>query len=219
MKFLCVCIYKTLLRNDHFLSSAVVSQISIGTLYILRILLSLFVAMETKSSTLEITILSAEDLRIDNKPVKKNAFVVVSVDAFNGKATRIDGEGGSYPTWNDKLVMDMPMQTRFITLQVKYRKGSSGGERTVGVARIPVTDFVGGYSPETCLQYLSYRLRDPKGLKNGIINVCLRLKEPLHNCSSQAAAAGGGVGAGRRDFGVVTGIPIWSGYPSNSLFR
>ncbi|KAL4377105.1 hypothetical protein GQ457_02G000610 [Hibiscus cannabinus] len=182
--------------------------------------------METKSSTLEITILSAEDLRIDKKPVKKNAFVVVSIGAFNDKATKMDREGGSYPSWNDKLVMDMPMQTRFITLQVKYCKSSSGGERTVGVARIPVTDFVGGYSPETCLQYLSYRLRDPKGLKNGIINVCLRLKEPIHNCSSRAAAAaaGGGVGMGipidgRRDFGVVTGIPIWSGYPSNSLFR
>ncbi|GMI99040.1 BON ASSOCIATION PROTEIN 1-LIKE, BON association protein 2 [Hibiscus trionum] len=181
--------------------------------------------METKSGTLEITILSAEDLRIDNRPVKKNAFVVVSIDAFNSKTTKIDREGGSYPSWNDKLVMEMPVQTRFITLQVKYCKGSSsGGEKVVGVARIPVTDFVGGYSPETCLQHLSYRLRDPKGLKNGIINVCLRLKESLHDCSSQAAAAAGSIGLGipidgRRDFGVVTGIPICSGYPSNALFR
>ncbi|KAE8723311.1 putative RING/U-box superfamily protein [Hibiscus syriacus] len=181
--------------------------------------------METESRTLEITILSAEDLRIGNKPVKKNAFVIVSIDSFNNKATKIDRYGGSYPSWNDKLVMDMPMQTSFITLQVKYCKGSSGGEKPVGFARIPVTDFIGGYSPETCLQYLSYRLRDPKGLKNGIINICLRLKEALHGCSSQAAAASAsGIGLGipidgRRDLGVVTGIPIWSGYPSNSLSR
>ncbi|KAE8722155.1 putative RING/U-box superfamily protein [Hibiscus syriacus] len=179
--------------------------------------------METKSRTLEITILSAEDLRIGNKPVKKNAFVVVSVDSFNNKATKINRDGGSYPSWNDKLVMDMPMQTVFITLQVKCCKGSSGGEKTVGFARIPVTDFVGGYSPVNCLQYLSYRLRDPKGLKNGIINVCLRLKGALRDCSSQAASAGG-IGLGipidsRRDLGVVTGIPIWSGYPANSLVR
>ncbi|KAK8654541.1 hypothetical protein V6N13_128504 [Hibiscus sabdariffa] len=180
--------------------------------------------METKSRTLEITILSAEDLRTGNRPVKKNAFVVVSIDSFNSKATKIDGEGGSYPSWNDKLVMEMPVQTRFITLQVKYCKGSSsGGEKLVGVARIPVMDFTGGYSPETCLQYLSYRLRDAKGLKNGIINVSLRLKESLRDCSSQAASAGGiGLGIpidGRTDYGVVTGVPICSGYPPKAFFR
>ncbi|XVF79993.1 hypothetical protein PTKIN_Ptkin15bG0034800 [Pterospermum kingtungense] len=177
--------------------------------------------MDLKSRTLEITVLSGEDLRIDNKSVKKNAFVVVSTDPFNAKTTKIDGEGGSYPSWNDKLVVDMPMQARFVSLQVKC-KGSSGGDKTVGCATIPVTDFIGGYSPETCLQFLSYRLRDSKGLKNGIINVSVRVKEPLHACSSQAAAAAsaGRMGIpidGRRDFGVVTGIPIWSGYPSSNF--
>ncbi|XVF73259.1 hypothetical protein PTKIN_Ptkin12aG0187400 [Pterospermum kingtungense] len=182
--------------------------------------------METKSRTLEITILSGEDLRVDNKSVKKNAFVIVSVDPFNYRTTEMDGEGGSYPSWNDKLVMDMPMQTRFITVEVKC-KASSNSDKTVGIARIPVTDFIGGYSPETCLQFLSYRLRDPKGLKNGIINVSVRVKEPLQACSSQAHHAAAATGLripidGRKDFGVVTGIPIWGGcgYPSNySLFR
>ncbi|XP_022769707.1 BON1-associated protein 2-like [Durio zibethinus] len=171
--------------------------------------------MDPKSRTLEITILSGEDLRIDNKSVKKNAFVIVWIDDFNYKTTKMDEEGGSYPSWNDKLVMDMPMQTPFITLEVKCK--ASGGDRTVGLARIPVTDFIGGYCPETCLQFLSYRLRDPKGLKNGIINVSVRVKEPLRACSSQAAAASAGLGIpidGRKDFGVVTGIPIWSGYAS-----
>ncbi|XVE73910.1 hypothetical protein DITRI_Ditri11bG0156500 [Diplodiscus trichospermus] len=174
--------------------------------------------METKSRTLEITLLSGEDLRIDNKSVKKNVFVIVSIDHFNFKTTKIDAEGGSYPSWNDKLELDMPMQTRFINLEVKRK--ASGGDKTVGFARIPVTDFIGGYSPETCLQFLSYRLRDPKGLKNGIINVSVRVKEPFHACSSQAASAAVRLGIpidGRKDYGVVTGIPIWSGYPSNSF--
>ncbi|XWS35757.1 hypothetical protein CRYUN_Cryun20dG0023300 [Craigia yunnanensis] len=163
--------------------------------------------METKSRTLEITILSGEDLRIDNKSVKKNAFVVVWIDPFNFKTTKMDVEGGSCPSWNDKIVMDMAMQTRFVSLEVKCK--ASGGDKTVGFARIPVTDFIGGYSPETCLHFLSYRLRDPKGMKNGIINVSVRVKEPLYACSSQAAAAGMGIPIdGRKDFGVVTGIPI-----------
>ncbi|MBA0741321.1 hypothetical protein Gogos_014484 [Gossypium gossypioides] len=175
--------------------------------------------METKSRTLEITILSAEDLRIHNKSVKKNAFVVVQTDSFNSKTTKMNGKGGSSPSWNDKLVMDMPMHTRFVTLQVKC-KSSGGRDKTVGLVRIPVTDFIGGYSPETCLQFLSYRLRDPKGLKNGILNVSIRLKEPLQACSSQAIACGLGIPInGRNDFGVVTGIPICSGYPYTSFFR
>lgn len=171
--------------------------------------------METKSRTLEITILSAEDLRIHNKSVKKNAFVVVQTDSFNSKTTKMNGKGGSSPSWNDKLVMDMPMHTRFVTLQVKC-KSSGGEDKTVGLVRIPVTDFIGGYSPEACLQFLSYRLRDPKGLKNGILNFSVRLKEPLQACSSQAV----GIPIdGRNYFGVVTGIPICNGYPSTSFFR
>ncbi|XP_040937942.1 BON1-associated protein 1 [Gossypium hirsutum] len=205
--------------------------------------------METKSRTLEITILSAEDLRIHNKSVKKNAFIVVQTDSFNSKTTKMNGKGGSSPSWNDKLVMDMirpglgdesrvidvpdrelymmrsgshqdmPMHTHFVTLQVNC-KSSGGRDKTVGLVRIPVTDFIGGYSPETCLQFLSYRLRDPKRLKNRILNVSIRLKEPLQACSSQAVASGLGIPIdGRNDFGVVTGIPICSGYPSTSFFR
>ncbi|XVF73258.1 hypothetical protein PTKIN_Ptkin12aG0187200 [Pterospermum kingtungense] len=154
--------------------------------------------METKPRTLEITVLSGEDLRVDNKSVKKKAFVTVSIDPFNYRTTKMDGEGGSYPRGTIS----------------SYCENNSDR-------------FIGGYSPETCLQFLSYRLRDPKGLKNGIINVSVRVKEPLQACSSQAhhAAAATGLGIpidGRKDFGVVTGIPIWGGcgYPSNySLFR
>ncbi|KAK8711254.1 hypothetical protein V6N13_146541 [Hibiscus sabdariffa] len=114
--------------------------------------------------------------------------------------------------------MNMPMHTRFVTLQVKC-KASGGGDKTVGIARIPVTDFIGGFSPENRLQFLSYRLRDSKGLKNGIVNVSVRVKEALKTCSSQAAASGLGIPIdGHKDSGVVTGIPIWNGYPSSSLF-
>ncbi|KAL4353508.1 hypothetical protein GQ457_06G032280 [Hibiscus cannabinus] len=176
--------------------------------------------MEAKSRTLEITVLSGEDLRIDNKSVKRNAFVVVWTDTYGYKSTKMDAEGGSFPCWNDKLVMDMPMHTRFVTLQVKC-KASGAGDKTVGVARIPVTDFIGGISPDTRLQFLSYRLRDSKGMKNGIVNVSVRVKEPLQACSSQAkdSVLDHIPIDGRKDFGLVAGIPIWNGYPSTSLFR
>ncbi|GKU88222.1 hypothetical protein SLEP1_g2512 [Rubroshorea leprosula] len=91
--------------------------------------------METNSRTLELTVLSAEDLRINNRNLKKNAFVVVSIDPFNHRMTKTDAQGGGYPTWNEKFVMDLPARERFITLEVKCR--TSSGDRRVGTAKVP----------------------------------------------------------------------------------
>ncbi|KAG2331077.1 hypothetical protein Bca52824_002257 [Brassica carinata] len=127
---------------------------------------------------LEITAISAEGLLLDGrKPVKKNAFV--SFDC-NGAIvrTRVDKVGGGYPVWEDKL------ETEF-SLPEKKKKESfmyvgvycqvSGKEKHVGTARVPVKDFTGGYAPEGFLHYLSYRLWDEYGKRNGIVNFSARI--------------------------------------------
>ncbi|XP_021887380.1 BON1-associated protein 2-like [Carica papaya] len=183
------------------------------------------------SRVLEITVLSAEDLRIDRKSVKKNAYVTVKVDPFNYRTTRMEEQGGSYPSWNEKLEMDMSVNgnTQFIALEVNCR--TSSGERRIGSARMPVTDFMGGYAPEGHLHLLSYRLRDERMQRNGIINVSVRVRVrgqrtsfrdvksaerktlPDYACSSQAV--GYGVPAMERSYGgAVTGIPVWCAYQS-----
>ncbi|GLT79582.1 hypothetical protein SLA2020_510650 [Shorea laevis] len=170
--------------------------------------------METKSRTLELTVLSAEDLRINNRNLKKNAFVVVSIDPFNHRMTKTDAQGGGYPTWNEKFVMDLPARERFIILEVKCR--TSSGDRRVGSAKVPVSEFIGGYAPENCLQFLSFRLWDATGQRNGIINFSVRVKGPEREYLPAAQPA---EAAGMRKFqtdgtenvgGVVTGIPVWS---------
>ncbi|CAI0453048.1 unnamed protein product [Linum tenue] len=124
--------------------------------------------------TLEFTILSAEDLRIDGRPVKKNAFAVVRTDPSNSGSTRADLDGGSYPLWNEKVVveMSMPMQ-KSVTVEVQCRVGS--GNRVVGSVAVPVSEFLGGLTPEDYLHFLSYRLRDPRGVRNGIVNFSVRV--------------------------------------------
>ncbi|KAJ7962326.1 BON1-associated protein 2-like [Quillaja saponaria] len=179
------------------------------------------------SRTLEITVLSGENLRIDRKPIKKNAYVVVRTDSNNIVTTRMDKEGGNYPSWNEKMVMDMSMHVRFITIEVQCK--TVMGIRNIGMARIPVSDFVGGYLPENYLHFLSYRLRDPEGDQNGIVNLSVRVKatEPLEvlSCSRTAAWAGehggGSPGVQMSEMktgnggGVVTGVPVWWSYPRN----
>lgn len=176
------------------------------------------------SRTVEITILSAENLQMNKKPIRGNTFVRVQSDASSDtSATKVDSEGGSYPSWNEKLVMDAPLHARFITVEVKC-KTSSTGSKSVGVARIPVSDFVGGYVPENQLHFLSYRLWDGKVRRNGVVNVSVRVKvaqqQPQqHLCNSNSTSLSAVTGvpvAGNRSTGVVTGIPaIWLNYQRN----
>ncbi|CAN1236904.1 BON1-associated protein 2 [Linum grandiflorum] len=180
--------------------------------------------MAKSRSSLEFTILSAEDLRIDGKPVKKNAFALVRTDHSNSKST--SAGDGSYPRWNEKVVLDFPRGTQFVTVEVQCRVGSAGN-RVIGTVNVPVTDFLGHFkAPENYLNFLSYRLRDPRGGKNGIINFSVRVngggggtylvpaswRTPSYPWAVPVAREGNGYGGGG---GVVTGVPVWG---ANSRF-
>ncbi|XP_073314085.1 BON1-associated protein 2-like [Primulina huaijiensis] len=128
--------------------------------------------MEVRTSkAIEVTVISAEGLlESRRKPVKKNAFVVVKSDPRNPISTGVDSEGGSYPSWNQKLEMELQSHVRFIAVE------AHSGSKVIGSANIPVMDFSGGSLPENYLSFLSYRLRDANGEKNGIINLSVKVK-------------------------------------------
>ncbi|KAM2729144.1 hypothetical protein EV1_000570 [Malus domestica] len=172
--------------------------------------------MTPSSRTLEITVISAENLKLDRKPIKKNASVTVRTDTNSQfRTTEMDTEGGSYPRWNEKLVLDMPTHSRSITVEVQCK--TSYGVRTIGTASIPASDFVGGYVPEGYLHFLSYRLRDHMGERNGIINISVRMKVPeMCACSSSTTSSHSKMGfpaAGNNNSGgrVAIGVPVWYG--------
>ncbi|XP_047336073.1 BON1-associated protein 2-like [Impatiens glandulifera] len=176
------------------------------------------------SRALEITIISGEGLRLSrSKRVEKNAFVTVSADQTQILAsTRMDVDGGSYPTWNDKIFVDIPIQSRFLIVEVQC-KSKYNGDRVVGGVRIPVKDFVGGFTPTNYLNFLSYRLRDRKGEKNGIINISIKVNstkgdhvdgfnysQPWLTASyNNQIAATTIVGNKDSNNGIVTGFPVW----------
>ncbi|XP_045804401.1 BON1-associated protein 2-like [Trifolium pratense] len=175
------------------------------------------------SRTIEITILSAENLQENKKAIKGNTFVTVQCDGSSDElsTTKIDWEGGSYPKWNEKLVIDVPSHARFITIEVKYKiRGSSS---SIGMARIPVSDFIGGYVHENQLQFLSYRLWDNRVRRNGVINISTKVKFSQQNsCCNSISSTGNGVPvtgipvAGNGSTSVVTGIPaVWLNYQRN----
>ncbi|KAK9068285.1 hypothetical protein SSX86_012396 [Deinandra increscens subsp. villosa] len=136
---------------------------------------------KTNSRVLELTIISAESLsRAGNSRIKKNTYVVINPESSNDHtasfATAIDTENGSYPFWNQKFHVDMPMHASFFTLEVRCK--NSSGDHAVGSVRVPVSDFTSWYFPRNYLHFLSYRLKDRDGGRNGVINLSVKVKSP-----------------------------------------
>ncbi|CAN4111731.1 unnamed protein product [Withania somnifera] len=177
--------------------------------------------MKPSSRLLEITVISGENL-VDNRkqPVNKKAFVNIKADpssTCNVQTTKMDKEGGGFPNWNEKLILDLPMHAHNLTVEVQCK--TSSGIKTIGIAKVPTSDFIGGFLPEDYLHFLSYRLRNNKGDKNGIINLSVRVK----NASPPPAVAAYSrphrtadmeTGYNGSACGVVTGVPV---YPGNIL--
>lgn len=176
---------------------------------------------------LELTIISAEDLRLGRKPATKNLYVVVRPESINSYTTGMAAateEGNSNntnnPSWNQKFLVDVPMHARCITFEVKC-KTSTGGVKDVGVARVAVSEFLGGVVPDHCLQFLSYRLRDWEGRRNGVLNFSVKAVESpgyvaapvmkpttMEKVGSCGFRMRGAIGAASSSGGVVTGIPV-----------
>ncbi|TKY63859.1 BON1-associated protein 2 [Spatholobus suberectus] len=165
--------------------------------------------MAAKSRTLELTVLSAEGLHIRGKPANKNVFTVVRAESITSHATAMTKGNNGFHSWNEKFLVELGAHARCVTFEVKCKTGT--GVRDVGVARIALSDFLGGLVPDHCLQFLCYRLRDWDGGENGIVNFSVRVVAP------PSTTAGGRWGFGAEaendcsslSMGVVTGIPVW----------
>ncbi|KAF1889776.1 hypothetical protein Lal_00025104 [Lupinus albus] len=130
--------------------------------------------MGSSSRILEITVISGENLH-----VKDEAYVVIRAESINCYTTKIAIDNGSedlsFLSWNEKFLINMPMHAKSITFEVQCKKSSKGTARTVGVARIAVSDFMEIGVPENSMQVLSYRLRDWEGKRNGVIHFAVRV--------------------------------------------
>ncbi|XP_022945702.1 BON1-associated protein 2-like [Cucurbita moschata] len=158
------------------------------------------------SRTLEITVISAEDLHRRRKSMKKKSFATVKIDSQNLGSTQIDDRGGSYPFWNNKMALNLPSNVSFMTVYV--HSGNFSRNEIVGTANVPVSDFLGGFVPESYLHFLSYRLRDVRGERNGIVNISVRVLASDHTSTPQTRKVQ--IPAEKTNFGggVAIGIPM-----------
>ncbi|RWR86615.1 BON1-associated protein 2 [Cinnamomum micranthum f. kanehirae] len=133
--------------------------------------------MSRFQSPLEITVISAEGLVYRNRSITKNIFVTVRTDPTNHQSTSVDEAGGCNPSWNEKLQLALPAASSaklVVGVEVR-RKTSTSGSQLIGIANIPMSDIFGDYVPSSHLHFLSYRLRESDGKKNGIINLSIKM--------------------------------------------
>jgi len=158
---------------------------------------------------------------MNGKPVKKDAYVVVHVHTQSCTeffSTSTEEEGGSNnPSWNEKFLVD---GANCITLEVQCKTWF--GVKSVGAARVAVSEFnQGGLVAENSLQFLSYRLWDEKGKRNGVINFSVRVAKVPPECESSCSMVE--IEKNLRGFGMqvtdaagtVTGVPVFWNFPLN----
>ncbi|OIW02067.1 hypothetical protein TanjilG_14590 [Lupinus angustifolius] len=177
--------------------------------------------MASSSRILEITVISGENLH-----VKDEAYVVIRPESINCYATKTATDNGSddssFISWNEKLLVNMPMHAKSITFEVQCKNSSKGAARTVGVARIAVSDFMEICVAENSLQVLSYRLRDWEGKRNGVIHFAVRVvvveEVPTKGVVASVKDCGEKLIRARVDdkksCGVVASSPFWWNYPN-----
>ncbi|XP_058086395.1 BON1-associated protein 2-like [Magnolia sinica] len=154
-----------------------------------------------KGRSIEITAISAEGLRIANRPIKKNAFMIVRTDSQNYRSTSIDRDGGSYPLWNEKFQLALPPNARSITVEVHCKRIT--GLKKVGSVNIPISDIIEDYVPACQIHFLSYRLLERDGGPTGIVNLSIRMVGPEYIQQPKPPLVGE-----KCSDGIAIGIPL-----------
>ncbi|MED6158997.1 hypothetical protein PIB30_038233 [Stylosanthes scabra] len=182
--------------------------------------------MGVSSQNLEITVISGENIH-----VKEEAYVVVRAESLKSCTTKAakntnivtnNNICSSLISWNEKLLLEIPMHARSITFEVQSKSSGASSARSVGVARIAVSDiFLGGSG---CGDghggnVLSYRLRDWDGRRNGVIHFSVRTAKSAAAEEAVKPPVKGLVEGhmkknNKNSNEVVLGVPLWWNYPN-----
>ncbi|KAL9677095.1 hypothetical protein QQ045_005322 [Rhodiola kirilowii] len=225
------------INYEQHINTHVLIRISYRTLITHYCLLLVFQSTINKSikvvmefRILDITLISCENLTCPytRKPIKKNALGIIKLPHINEvRSTTLDKENGSYPHWNEKFRVEIPISARWFDVEIRHGTKNN----VLGIAKVPVSDFVNCIVPAGYLNCLSYRLRGRNGeFVSGIVNMSVRVTYRRRECCGDKISLGrpvvqelGGVGKPNKDGGslsgsgygyevwdrgVVTGIPV-----------
>ncbi|GJN16827.1 hypothetical protein PR202_gb03850 [Eleusine coracana subsp. coracana] len=130
--------------------------------------------------TLELTLISAKDLKEVNLLSKMEVYAVVSLSGDPRSRQRIqaDRTGGRNPTWNATLRFTVPASGAG-SLHVLLRAERALGDRDVGEVHIPLSELLSGATDSPVpAKFVAYQVRKiNSGKPQGVLNFSYKLGE------------------------------------------
>ncbi|KAL6613860.1 hypothetical protein ACP70R_036130 [Stipagrostis hirtigluma subsp. patula] len=144
--------------------------------------------------TLELTLISAKDLKEVNLVSKMEVYAVVSLSGDPRSRQRIqaDRTGGRNPTWNASLRFTVPASGAG-SLHVLLRAERALGDRDVGEVHIPLSELLSG-APDGPVpaKFVAYQVRKiSSGKPQGVLNFSYKLGEVTQSAGYAPSAAQG----------------------------
>ncbi|PKU87879.1 protein SRC2-like [Dendrobium catenatum] len=125
--------------------------------------------------TLELTLISAKDLRDVNVFSKMDVYAVATIagDHRTQQRTPVDRDGGKNPSWNSTLRFSVPADPAVanrLVIHVLLRAQRALGDRDVGEVHIPLKELLDGIKEGS--KFVSYQVRKPgSGKAKGVLNL------------------------------------------------
>ncbi|KAG1365207.1 protein SRC2 [Cocos nucifera] len=132
--------------------------------------------------TLEVTLVSANDLNDVNFFSKMHVYAIASIagDRRSRQRTASDKDGGTSPSWNATLCFAVPPAADGLALRVLLRSERVLGDRDVGEVYIPLKELLGGVTSagNSSGHFVSYQVRKPSsGKPRGVLNLSYKFVE------------------------------------------
>ncbi|GMH28411.1 hypothetical protein Nepgr_030254 [Nepenthes gracilis] len=153
--------------------------------------------------TLELTVISANDLEKACFFSKKDLYVVVSLDGDCTAAkheTPIDRHGGTNPTWNSSVnfrIDEVAAQQGRLTVVFSILRRRSLGDKLVGVVRVPVMNLLtnadanaaaAGSGVGQSEQLVTYPVRKPSGMLKGVLHFSYKFGDAVNQSDESVRA-------------------------------
>lgn len=139
--------------------------------------------MAEESSSIEIKLISGEDLRAFNFFQKLSIFALASIvsddpgkkmEKKHQQRTPTDRENDGFPEWNHEMrfSLDSDLDHLFIHLDLRHEGVLFGiGDKTIGEVRIPLTDLTDEASANGIVRFVRYQVRSSDGKPNGVLKL------------------------------------------------
>ncbi|KAH7425383.1 hypothetical protein KP509_11G051500 [Ceratopteris richardii] len=126
----------------------------------------------------DVTIVSAENVKRAPLLGKIRTYAVVWVEKQNRYKTRVDEDGNTNPSWNESLSLSVPESLfchpgSYLHVEI-YRTGSILGDKFLSMASIPLSELL--RKPDG-KEILMYELRGRSGKRKGAVRLSMRVGE------------------------------------------